>query len=120
VVSIITCGERAIDSTVSAYYNKDVDNSLTRYKMPIEKHIPYYIDKYADARRENASFRKFFDEQMVYRLYPYLFDKKYKQTAKDLSRKLDYSQLKKSMRFRMLHPYVYRLFRSLKEKNLAR
>ena len=108
-------GRGAIDTKVSAYYNKDAENSLTRHNMPLEKHIPFFIDKYADVRKGNDCFRRFFDEQMVYRLYPYLFDNHYKKTARSLSRKLDYSQLKKSMKFRINHPYVYRFLRSLKE-----
>lgn len=108
-------GRGCVDTKVSAYYNRDVADSLSRNNMPLEKHIPFFLDKYSDARNENACFRRFFDEQMVYRLYPYLFDKEYKKQAYELSRELDYSQLKRSMRFRMVHPYIYRFFRSLKE-----
>lgn len=107
-------GKGAIDSRVFAYYNKDVDNSLTWYNMPLEKHIPFFMDKYADVRKNDAGFRRFFDEQMVYRLYPYLFEKKYRKTARQLAGKLDYSQLKRSMRFRMKYPYLYRFLRSFK------
>ena len=112
---LLLAGKGAIDTKVSAYYNRNSENSLSRQNMPLEKHIPFFIDKYADARRKNASFRRFFDEQMVYRLYPYLFDKQYKMMALELARKLDYTQLKRSMKFRMYHPYTYRFLRSFKE-----
>ena len=108
-------GKGVLDSRVLAFYNKDGEDSLTQHRMPLEKHLPFYIDKYALARESNPCFRRFFDEQMVYRLYPYLFDKEYKKTACELSKKLDYSLLKNSMKFRMRHPYIYRFMRSLKE-----
>lgn len=108
-------GRGAIDTKVSAFYNKDADDSLTRHSMPLEKHIPFFLDKYAEVRKGNACFRRFFDEQMVYRLYPYLFDSHYRKVARSLAAELDYSQLKKSMQFRMNHPYAYRLLRSLKQ-----
>lgn len=108
-------GKGVVDTRILAYYNKDVGNALTRFSMPLEKHIPFFIDKYAEARKNNAGFRHFFDEQMVYRLYPYLFDETYRKTARQLAGKLDYSSLKRSMRFRMRHPYFYRFFRRIKE-----
>lgn len=108
-------GKGVLDTRVMAYYFKDVNFSMTQYNMPLEKHLPYFIDKYEEARLSNVYFRKFFDEQMVYRLFPYLFDPKYRREAKRLSKKLDYSLLKKSMRFRMNHPYIYRMVRMTKD-----
>ena len=112
---LLLSGKGVLDTRVLAFYNKDGMDSLTQHKMPLEKHIPFFIEKYEQARESNPCFRRFFDEQMVYRLYPYLFDNEYKKTACELSKKLDYSLLKKSMKFRMRHPYLYRLMRSFKE-----
>ena len=109
-------GKGAIDTQVLAYYNKDTLTSLTKYAYPLEKHIPFYIDKYDKAREENPDFRRFFDEQMVYRLYPYLFIKDYRKQAKLLAKKLDYSLLKSSMRFRMKYPHLYKSIRSIRER----
>lgn len=97
-----------------AFYRQDSENRAMNRVMPLEKHIPYYIDKYADARAKDAAFRKFFDTQMAYRLYPYLFEPQYRKEAKRLSRKLDYSQLKWSLHFRMVCPHLYRLYERLK------
>ena len=108
-------GKGVLDTRVLAFYNKDGEDSLTQHRMPLEKHLPFFIDKYAQAREGDPCFRRFFDEQMVYRLYPYLFDKEYKKTACELSKRLDYSLLKNSMKFRMRHPYIYRFMRSLKD-----
>lgn len=99
-----------------AFYRQDSENRAMNRVMPLEKHIPYYIDKYADARAKDAAFRKFFDTQMAYRLYPYLFEPQYRKDARRLSRKLDYSQLKWSMHFRMVCPHLYRLYERLKNR----
>lgn len=93
-----------------AYYRQDAENRATNKSIPLEKFIPYYIDKYEEARAKDKEFRKFFDQEMIYRLYPYLFDKYYRKEARRLAAKLDYSQLKFSMRFRLLFPHLYRLF----------
>lgn len=93
-----------------AYYRQDAENRATHKNIPLEKFIPYYIDKYEEARIKNKEFRKFFDQEMIYRLYLCLFDKHYRKEARRLAAKLDYSQLKFSMRFRLLFPHLYRLF----------
>ena len=107
-------GKGVLDSRIMAYYYKDADDTLTKHNMPLEKHLPYYLDKYKEARSDNHDFRRFFDEQMIYRLYPYLFDKKYKKEVRRLSKQLDYSQLKASMRFRMKHPRIYCTIKKVK------
>ena len=97
-----------------AYYRLDAENRAMHRVVPLEKHIPYYMDKYAEARAANAQFRKYCDENMVYRLYPYLFDKRYKNEARKIARKLDYSQMKWSMHFRMCFPRLYNFFQKHK------
>ena len=52
---------------------------------------------------------------MIYRLYPYLFDKKYKKEAKRIAKKLDYRLQKWTMYFRMLCPQIYRMYEKIKE-----
>lgn len=114
---LLLSGKGVLDSRVMALYFKDGNDSLTQHTMPLEKHLPFFIDKYSEARKNNADFRRFFDEQMVYRLYPYLFDRQYAPKARALSGQLDFSLLKKSMKFRMCHPYIYRFLRQIKERN---
>lgn len=111
-------GRGVLDSRIMAYYFKDANNSLTQHSMPLEKHLPYFMEKYEEARQANAGFRKFFDEQMVYRLYPYLFDNKYRKEALRLSKMIDYSLLKNSMRFRMNHPYIYRFLKNIRKSDM--
>lgn len=93
-----------------AYYRQDAENRAMHRVVPLERFLPYYIDKFEDARKKNSDFRKFFDREMVYRIYPYLFDKRYREEARYLARKLDYKGLKFSLHFRLLCPHLYRLF----------
>ena len=92
-----------------AYYRQDAENRAMNKVIPLEVHIPYFMDKYEEYRNLNYSFRCFFDQEMVYRLYPYLFDKNYKSKAIEIAKKIDYSQLKFSMHFRMKFPNLYKM-----------
>lgn len=102
----------ASDKRPYAFYIQDAENRAMHRIAPLEKHIPYYIDKFAHARRTNKEFCKFFDREMIYRLYPYLFDKRYSKEAKRIAKKFDYSLQKRSMHYRMLFPRLYRLITS--------
>jgi glycosyltransferase involved in cell wall biosynthesis len=106
----------ASDLRPYAYYIQDAENRAMHREAPLEKHIPYYIDKYACAREKDPKFHRFFDREMIYRLYPYLFIKQYRKEARQLAKKLDYSQLKGTMHFRMLFPYIYRIYQKMTGK----
>lgn len=93
-----------------AFYIQDAENRAMHRLAPLQKHIPYYIDKYAEARANNVEFRRFFDREMIYRLYPYLFDARYKEEAKRIAQNFDYSLQKISMYVRMKFPHLYRFF----------
>ena len=99
----------ASDMRPYAYYIQDAENRAMHRVAPLEKHIPYYVDKFEDARKADKEFRWYFDKEMIGRLYPYLFEKKYRKEAKRLAKKMDYSLQKKSMRWRMVFPHLYRL-----------
>lgn len=76
-----------------------------------ERHYAeYYMNKFAEARRDDTEFRRCFDREMIYRLYQYLFIPEYAGTAKQLAKQIDYSLQKKSMKWRMKWPYLYRLY----------
>lgn len=111
---LMLSGEVAFDSHKCAYYRQDTENRAMSKMPPIEKHVVSIIDQYAEARLGNAQFRKAFDTQMIYFLYEYMFTP-YKKEAQRLADMLDYSQLKKTLRFRMKHPYLYRLYERVKE-----
>ena len=108
---LILDGGLVRDSKCCAFYRVDAENRAMNRVAPLEKHIPYYVDKYVELRSQNADFRRFFDSQMIYRLYPYLLDMKYKREASKIAQKFDYSQLKWSMHFRMLFPRIYYFLR---------
>lgn len=107
-------GKGAYDSTVLAFYRQDAENRAMNRVIPLDKHIPFYMDKYAEARASNKEFRRFFDREMIYRLYPYLFDKRYRKQAKLLAKQMDYTLQKWTMKFRMNWPYLYKLYTKIK------
>lgn len=113
---LILNGGLVRDNRCCAFYRVDSENRAMHRYPPIDKQISYFIDKFENARVANADFRRFFDEQMIYRLYPYLLDKRYANEAHRLARKLDYSQLKWSMHFRMLFPKTYYYLRKYLSK----
>ena len=107
-------GEAVFYNKTLAYYVKDAENRAM-YKMPpIEKHVVSVIEDYADARKRNPQFKRAFDTQMIYFLYLYMFTP-YKKEAQRLARLLDYSQLKRSLRFRIKYPRLYRMYERMKE-----
>ena len=104
------------DNRVLAYYRQDTENRAMNKLIPLEKHIPYFVDKYAEARANNVDFRRYFDREIIYRLYPYMFDARYRKDAKRIAKQMDYSLQKWTMKFRMLCPRMYRMYEKLKKK----
>lgn len=51
---------------------------------------------------------------MLYRLYPYCFEKKYKKDIKKLLAQIDFSLQKRSMSLRFCFPSLYRWFREMR------
>lgn len=105
------------EDVVHSYYRVDAENSLMSRPIPLETHLPNFIDKYTVERANSETFRKFFDKEMIYRLYPYLFDKKNRKKAKELASQLDYSMQKISMRLRIQFPHLYRLYQKMTNVN---
>ncbi len=97
-----------------AFYRQNSENRAMKRVIPLNKHLAFYIDKYANDRKNNRAFRAFFDAEIIYVLYPYLFDAVWKKDAKYLSKKIDYKNLKKSFWFRMHFPYLYALYLKFK------
>lgn len=114
---LLLSGKGVFDNRVLAYYRQDTENRAMNKLIPLEKHIPYFIDKYADARAYSADFRRFFDREMIYRLYPYLFETHYRKEAKRIAQQMDYSLQKWTMKLRMVYPYLYRIYEKLKRKS---
>lgn len=104
---LILDGGLVQDSRCCAFYRMDSENRAMHKYPAIDKQISYYVDKFESARKCNADFRRFFDEQMIYRLYPYLLDKRYRKEARKIAKEFDYSKLKWSMHFRMIFPWTY-------------
>ena len=102
------------EDKVLSYYRVDAENRATEHTFPLKIHLPYYIDKYADYRATNIDFRKYFDLQCLYRLYPYVVSGEYKDELKQSLAPIDWSLQKKSMRFRFCFPRLYNIYRKLR------
>ena len=113
---LLLSGKGVFDNRVLAYYRQDTENRAMNKLIPLEKHIPYFVDKYAEARANNVDFRRYFDREMIYRLYPYMFDAHYRKEAKRIAKQIDYSLQKWTMKFRMVCPRMYRMYEKLKKK----
>ena len=113
---LLLSGKGVFDNRVLAYYRQDTENRAMNKLIPLEKHIPYFVDKYAEARANNVDFRRYFDREIIYRLYPYMFDAHYRKEAKRIAKQIDYSLQKWTMKFRMVCPRMYRMYEKLKKK----
>lgn len=113
---LLLSGKGVFDNRVLAYYRQDTENRAMNKLIPLEKHIPYFVDKYAEARASNVDFRRYFDREMIYRLYPYMFDAHYRKETKRIAKQMDYSLQKWTMKFRMVCPYMYRMYEKMKRK----
>lgn len=113
---LLLLGSGAFDNRVLAYYRQDAENRAMNKLIPLEKHIPYFVDKYAEARANNVDFRRYFDREIIYRLYPYMFDAHYRSEAKRIAKQMDYSLQKWTMKLRMVCPRMYRIYEKLKGK----
>lgn len=96
-----------------AYYIQDAENRAMHRLAPLQKHIPYYVDKFAEARAKDMEFRRFFDKEMIQRLYPYLLDKRYRKKAKELVNVFDYALQKGSLKWRLKWPRIYWMYRKI-------
>lgn len=99
----------AFDATQTlAYYRTDAENRACNKVFPLSVHIPFHIGKYADDRKNNADFRWFFDRQILYRLFPYCFEKQYRQDTRNILSQVDFTLQKRSMYWRFKFPHLYK------------
>ncbi|MCQ2336034.1 MAG: glycosyltransferase family 2 protein [Paludibacteraceae bacterium] len=105
------------EDTVLSYYRVDAENRACNQVFPLKLHIPYYIDKYAEYRANNVDFRRFFDLQCLYRLFPYTGIKEYKDDLDKVLKQIDFSLQKKSMYLRFKCPYLYKLYVKLRGRD---
>jgi glycosyltransferase involved in cell wall biosynthesis len=97
-----------------AYYRQDAENRAMNNEIPLDKHLPYYIEKYAEYRKNNFEFRKYFDLQSLYRLFPYALENKRNPDLQRVLKQIDFSQQKWSMRYRFRFPRLYNFYSKTK------
>lgn len=103
----------AFENNTLSYYRTDAENRACNSVFPIEKHIPFYIEKYSEYRKNNLDFRRFFDREMIYRLYPYALENKRNPELKRVLRQIDFKEQKLSMRLRFIFPKLYKKYRGI-------
>lgn len=97
-----------------AYYRQDAENRAMNNVIPFEKHLPFFIEKYTEYRQNNQDFRRYFDLQCLYRLYPYVLMPKYRKDLHRVLKQIDFSHQKLSMRLRFMFPRWYNLYLKIK------
>lgn len=109
---LILRGSAVFDGSIEplAFYRTDAENRACARSYKPEIDIPFHIGKYADARVSNAAFRKFFDLQMLYRLWPYAGKREYSKQVREVLRQIDFSLQKPSLKWRFVFPGLYRKF----------
>jgi glycosyltransferase involved in cell wall biosynthesis len=124
----MTCGEdldmwfRIILNYPVAFYYKplanyalDAENRAMNKEIPIDKHLPFFIDKYYEYRKNNKYFKKYFDRECMYRLYPYLLHRKCpKKEIMRILNEIDLCDHKLSFLFRFKFPRLYNWYLELK------
>lgn len=91
-----------------AFYRVDAENRACNKTFNPSINIPFHIKKYSAYRTANKDFRKYFDREMLYRLFPYAGKKEYRKELRDALKYIDFSQQKLSFRLRFMFPNLYR------------
>ncbi len=124
----ISCGEdldmwlRIMLKYQVAFYNKplanyvlDAENRAMNKEISLNKHLPYFIDKYSEFRKKDDAFRKYFDKECLYRLYPYVLQRKgQKEDIKRILNEIDFSEQKISFLLRFKFPLFYYYYLRIK------
>lgn len=97
-----------------SYYSQDAENRAMNNEIPLDKHLPYFIEKYEVYRKNNAAFRHYFDRECLHRLYPYALENKRNPELRRILNQINLSEYKLSFRFRFLFPKMYNLYMKLK------
>lgn len=95
-------------------YFLDAENRAMRKEIALNEHLPYFIEKFAEYRKTNKEFRRYFDRQCLYRLYPYVHNKDLKTEIDRIVGQIDFSELTLSYRLRFMFPRIYDLYLNLK------
>lgn len=97
-----------------ANYIQDAENRVMNQKIPLEKHLPWFIEKFNESRLNNKEFRKYFDMECLYRLYPYVLKDKKNSGCRKILDHIDLAEYKISFRLRFLFPKWYFWYMKLK------
>ncbi len=96
------------------YYKQDAENRITLSLPPLHKHFVYYIEKFAEARKTNLAFRKYYDREVLSHLYKYYLQDRYNPEIQRILRQVDFSILPFSYRLRYKCPRLYTLIKKVR------
>ena len=99
----------AFNSKILGYYRQDAENRAMNKVIPLDSHLISYMDKYAIYRKNNDSFRRYFDTLCVSTAYPYLFHESTQKQAREIMRKCSVRDLKWSVKLMVYFPFLYRI-----------
>jgi hypothetical protein len=99
-----------------AWYRQDAENRAMDQEIPLNTHLPYYIEKYAEFRKNNREFRRYFDRECLYRLYPYVLKNSKDPEGHRILDQIDFSEQKFSFRLRFRFPKLYKRYLNLKKR----
>jgi len=94
-----------------SFYRLDAENRACNQAFKPEINIPFHIGKYEKYRSEDPEFRRFFDYQMLCRMWVYAGKKEFRDALKTVLRQIDFSLQKPSMYWRFKFPGLYRKFK---------
>jgi glycosyltransferase involved in cell wall biosynthesis len=89
------------------YYRIDAENRAMDKEIPLDKFLPYYIEKYADYRKSNADFRRFIDRFCLEAVFPHFVNGTYGEDVKRILNQIDLSEQKWTYRFRFMFPHLF-------------
>ncbi len=101
-------GRAAFNSKVyGMYYVQDAENRAMNKTIPLERFMPYYIEKYASYRAENITFRRCFDRLMIGMLYSYRLNGEYKEAVHRIVGQLVLREQPLTWRMRIYTPHLF-------------
>ncbi len=92
-----------------AYYKIDAENRAMDNQIPLNKFLPFYIEKYSDFRKSNKEFRKFFDRFCLGAIFPYYSKKEYKADVNRIVKQIDFSLQPFRWKLQFMFPHLFNL-----------
>ena len=104
------------NTQVLVYYRQDAENRAMHKKIQLQDYLPYYIEKYAEYRKNNKDFRIYFDHEMLGRIYPYFLKDRKNKDIRRILKQINLSEQKLSYRVKFKFPKIFEYYKSIRKK----